>query len=143
MRDVGRKKLYDAEDASQLIQWGREFNSLEECQRYVNNILRSKWFKKRYPKIKKIDVRPYRGEGAQSSGRIISLSQSAMNSPYLLHEIAHHAATIPVGHGWEFAEALLCLVRRFLGKQAFRALRTNFRESGVKYFSPRGKYERK
>jgi putative metallohydrolase (TIGR04338 family) len=54
-------------------------------------------------------------------------------APVVLHELAHLLSPSPEPHGPAFCGAELWLVRRFLGFDAYGALRSAFDRAGVRY----------
>ena len=61
----------------------------------------------------------------------------------ILHELAHvihwrqHGGRYEAGHGWQFCDIYLQLIRYQLGPDAHAALRDAFKANRVKYTKPR------
>lgn len=150
-RDNRREKLYRAErKLCDTPLEGQRFESVDQMQKYIDNLIAQKWFKKTWPNV--IDrVTIHCGAGnrratcSHTSGflrrPVIKMPIWARSELILLHELAH--ALTPnrcAAHGWEFAKAYLRLVKNRLGSEAEKALKKSFREHKVK-FSPKKKRE--
>lgn len=146
-RDNQRAKLYKAEreafkgkfPCDELHDW-----SVEDCQRYVDKIQKSKWWKKRcrfYPRIIVGDGRGHRRAVAYhmtlSRNPGIALPLWSRKEWVILHELAHHLVyghhpNGSAAHGREFAKEFLALVRRWLGPEEAKALKAAFKANRVK-----------
>jgi len=130
-----QERLYAAEAetiAGLGLRWGR----LPDARAYVSGLIESEWFGERWPHFLRCDVER-RGSGSVWStchrldddgpgGRptegIILVADGALLQPVVLHELAHLLVAPDAGHGPDFAETLLTLVRREMGFFAFAAL---------------------
>lgn len=138
-RDSYRTALYKAERECGVVNWKvSEPVSIEIAQKYVDSIVKSPWFKKHYRSVTYIKVKPGRGGGV-AYWRSISLGVKARRCEgVIIHEIAHicaeadHSHAI-AHHGEEFATTYLTLVKRFLGKEKYEALRLAFIRNGVPF----------
>lgn len=138
MRDSQRKRVYDAE-AGLLSTSGILFKDIEEVQRYVDRVCASKWWHKNaaHPN-QHIDITQRRGYGGTAWGaHRIELGKHALKQTLVLHEMAHCGAPAGAHHNWQFCDFYLRLVRRFLGRKAWIALRSAFKWHKVKVRGPR------
>lgn len=132
-RDGQRQRLYRSERA---VPHGDRFTSVAHCQAYVEDRLRSPWWRNSCPDIPSVTVtdgRSRRHAGAVRSRRIIKLPRWSRTELTILHELAHIAT--PEGcaaHGPEYARTYLELVRRFMGREAGAELRKAFQSHRVK-----------
>jgi putative metallohydrolase (TIGR04338 family) len=151
-KDYGRQNLYSAEEASNLWRFAEEgFDSVKQCQAYVDRVLETKWWKKRYKHIKHIFVykrsyawsyaeeRPPTTENMTEKQKntkwqgAINLTRFSMDKCTILHELAHFAVGLENGHNEDFCTALLAINRRFLGVEAATILEKNYKKHNVKY----------
>jgi putative metallohydrolase (TIGR04338 family) len=126
--------LYAAEAESvegRGITWPR----LADAQRHLDGLLASEWFAARWPHFAHATVRrrghgavwslgialDHAGPGGRPSEGVI-LVAGPLRQPVLLHELAHLLAHEGAGHGPEFAETLLTLVRSDMGFPVFAEL---------------------
>jgi hypothetical protein len=127
--------LYAAEAAS-IEAWGMTWTRLAPARAYVGGLVSSEWFFERWPWFVRCAIER-RGEGARWStmsrldddgpgGRptegVILVAGREIAQPVLLHELAHLVAAPDVGHGPEFADILLALVRKEMGFFAYAEL---------------------
>jgi putative metallohydrolase (TIGR04338 family) len=123
--------VYAGEDAA-LADAGRAFRDLSEVRAYVEALVASDWWADRWPRIDSIPVGRTRsarfgGYAVEETGEI---RLGPLREPVLLHEIAH-VVTPGGGHGQDFVDALLALVRERLGFHTYGALLAEFRGRGV------------
>lgn len=115
-RDSQRSRLYAAE---RTLRAGRKFPSVEACQEYVDSVLASSSWMRRFPRVRAIRVTDGRGRrhaGAFVNSAKIALPKWSRSRLIILHELAHHAAPRSApAHGPEFARIYLDLVLEFLG----------------------------
>lgn len=148
-RDSQRSKVYIAERAAGLQlpsstkrDWAM---SIEECQQYVNKMLNSAYFKRKYWKHSTLEIRVLEGRNGGRATRqgfgqsVIFLGVWARQEFVIIHEVAHHVAGLSHGHDWRFCEVELDLVRHFMGKEAHDKLKASFKEHKVKFRQPRPK----
>lgn len=131
-RDSQRAALYAAEN---FIREVRHFPEISNCQRYVDEVLRSRWWKIRYPHIEHVLVRSGRGQSAIATPGpfTIALPRAMRTDRTMLHELCHFATPWRhASHGPEFARIYLQLVRRFIGARSARSLRGAFQIFGVR-----------
>lgn len=91
--------------------------TVEECQTYVNRIVRSDWWLRR-SRDTHIQVKDGRGRRSACavvdwSGRVIKLPLWARTPETILHELAHHLAGLQAGHTAGFKAAYYALAKRF------------------------------
>ena len=159
-RDSQRSKLYKSEwEASSSYEKELSvFQSMSECQNYVDKILKSKWFRKHWPEVEEIYVNPGKGcVRANASrtvcekrlytkeGRIkekkkyvvgeIKLPKWAREDWIILHEVCHVVTCYSkyAAHGREYASNYLKLVQHFIGKEYSDELKRAFKRNRVKY----------
>ncbi|MCA1846964.1 MAG: hypothetical protein LC792_27965 [Actinobacteria bacterium] len=123
--------VYAGEDAA-LADAGRVFRDLREVRAYVEGLVASDWWADRWPHIDSIPVGRTRsarfgGYAVEGTGEI---RLGSLRESVLLHEIAH-VVTPGGGHGPDFVDALLALVRERLGFPTYGALLAEFRGRGV------------
>lgn len=134
MKDSQRQKVYDAEHFLQDV--SHRFESLDEMQRYADNFIRSKWFRKRYW-IKTITIKS--GAGFRKAtcygtyNAVLYMPVWSRTEAVLLHEIAHAAAPASEMHGREFARIFVELVGHKMGQGAASRLKDSFRAHGVTF----------
>lgn len=134
MRDSGRQKQYRAEWES--IDKSRGIPSEKEAQRYVDRLIQTKWWQRRWPEVRRIMVsyNPRLHGGIAYGGlSYIELGGYGRREMVLLHEVAHIVTPIRgcKPHGPAFARNLLALVRMKLGEDAESQLREGYRTAGV------------
>lgn len=140
-RDSERQKTYEAEWRYQANHGsGREFTDINEVQKYVDNITKSKTYSKLVAEGSNIErlftsnrvkvATKYRNTGRGTAGRAtqghITLdTKVGMNQYTILHELAHC-----VGHwhhGRSFRQCLLKLVSRFMSAADAQFLKEEFK----------------
>lgn len=147
-RDSQKSKLYAAErealEGLVAEQWGA--GEVAVIQAWVDKILSSAWWRRRYPSVRKVVVEDGAGHRSAMAKRrdlrlIIELPLWARKDWVVLHELAHHATDAKhwgvAAHGREFARVYVELVEHIMSKEAGDALRAAFREGKVKYSKPR------
>jgi len=140
-RDSQRSRVYRAE---RTVPPDKFFNDIEEVREYVDKIVSSRWWKNRYPWVKKVFVE-HRTRGCNALGYApslfctagrISLPRWAWNNITVLHELAH-TVVIPrptiASHGPEYCKTLLALVDRWGPSEGGKQLRAAFKQHRVKY----------
>jgi len=146
-RDSQRNKLYLAERALWVnAEEPDKKLTISEMQTFVNRLVASAWFQRRYPGVLTIEVTDGRARrsaagiyhGWAHSGEI-RMPRWSRNHIVMLHEVAHvcvdstKAHHAIASHGREFAATFIELVDHCLGKETGRVLRSSFRERGVKW----------
>lgn len=138
--DSQRSKLYKAEMC--IRHKGRKFESIAEVQMYLDKILASAWFKRRYS-MKAVRVQSGRGCYASGNSPTITLAKWGLNEAVVLHELSHLVTDRTYGtygiqaHGREFAKTFLELVRHKMGDEIWRTLKDSFAKARVKHTLPR------
>jgi putative metallohydrolase (TIGR04338 family) len=135
-RGLGARQaaLYAAE-AESIEGAGVTWARLADAQRDLDRLVASEWFAERWPHFGRATVRR-RGRGATWSLGLpldhagpratategVILVAGPLRQPVVLHELAHLLVPDGDGHGPEFAETLLTLVRAEMGFPAFAEL---------------------
>lgn len=141
-RDSQRQKVYDAENEA-IRHTGRSFGSIEEIQSYVDRLVGSAWWGRRYSDRRIVVQSKHHGTAtANYTGSRINLPRWAWTEDVVLHEIAHIATNRQWGtqipaHGRHFAKVYLELVRHKMGKDAGARLKAAFAKHKVKHSLPR------
>jgi len=139
-RDSQRSRVYAAE---QSLRWHyTEVHTAPDwlawAQNYCNRIVASRWWAKNIGRGWTVELRPIKGRRAFYRGAgVIDLPKSRANPATLLHELGHHGTPV-LSHGPHFTSLHLRLVRRWLGRAAWRELRQAYREHSVHYRAPNG-----
>lgn len=136
MRDSQKSRVFWAEAV--LNDKSKRFETVEECRVYLNKIWVSKWARKKFQNIVLYRGLPkiYDGRGTRIARGGLSdfnFPRWARKESTLLHELAHALAPIEEKHGRKFAEILLMLVGRWMGKECHDLLKASFKEKGVKF----------
>jgi putative metallohydrolase (TIGR04338 family) len=145
-RDNQRQKVYDSEHSAFGLRSNHTTLTIAECQALVARIYASPWTKKTFGDAAYFvpQVVASRGggraRGAGTSWPMIELGVYGRCRWVVIHEVAHHLVSRYVAaHGWEFCEAYLKLVSHFIGTDAAKRLKTEFKAHRVKYTRPRPK----
>ena len=150
-KDSERQKTYEAEWRYQANHGsGREFTDINEVQKYVDKITKSKTYSKLVAEGSNIErlftnnrvkvATKYRNTGRGTAGRAtqghITLdTKVGMNEYTVLHELAHC-----VGHwhhGRSFRQCLLKLVSRFMSAADAQFLKEEFKAGKLSYGNAR------
>jgi putative metallohydrolase (TIGR04338 family) len=151
-RDSQRQRLYTAQALSGLHGGGNDM-SIKEAQKFVNKVLSHQGTKKLYEKYMftfdnypaEIIVESGSGNHATmrhrdwSLVRLIRLNTHGRNKFIILHEIAHHLVWGREAHGPEFADTLISLTSKYIGKEESQKLKDAFAEKRVKVMTKSGK----
>jgi len=123
--------VYASEEAA-LAGAGQDFRNLGEVRAYVDELVASDWWADRWPHIEAIPVARSRSErlDGYAVGATGEVRLSRLREPVVLHEVAH-VVTPGAGHGPDFVDALLALVRERLGFHAYGALLAELRDRHV------------
>lgn len=141
IRDYQVSKVYKAENntsAGSIKKKKNYFKNRANMQIFVDKIINSKWFKKRYIIWNKIYIKqPHRNRKyceADTDNATIWISDKWNIKQIILHELAHFAnpEAAPY-HGKEFCSIYLEFVKRWLGKREYKELKNNFKKYGVDY----------
>lgn len=144
--DTEKTKTYKAEWAFQgKYKDIKDFGNIVEAQKYAAKVCKSKTWKKLFlekgRKVSEIQVvqkqrSTGRGTAGWASGRKVTLDQLCGLDEYtLLHEMAHCLGNWH--HGRQFRRDLLKLVSRFMGTDAAKALKAEFKERKLACGEPR------
>ena len=136
-------KLIEIEDS---FKFDPKLLKLSACQAYVDQLVKSAWFQRRWPIVEHIRVKD--GRGARSAyseywSSSISLPLWARNQAVILHEVAHQCTDSKTRcvapHGREFAQTLIALVEHKLGKEEAAKLKAEFTKNRVPWRKARAK----
>jgi len=148
-RDSQRQKLYDAElkvfgDSTGRRPVEDDLATVAQMQAFVDKLMASAWWARRWPRVRCIEVRPGFGHSRATGSfwsKVVQMPKWARSRNVLVHEIAHCVSSPMEGgaHGWFFASNYLDLVEHVFGKATADELRASFKEHRVKYTAPRAK----
>lgn len=155
IRDTQRKRAYRAEDKALPTMEQRRFADIGEVARYCRDLMSTTWFQRRWPEFKRLDLfyRPHlRAANANSidydrsiGGHCNFGAWALGNRPgrvrperlggewLVLHELAHAIAQRRHKHDALWARIYLELVGFKMGREAYNALRDQFRQHKVRY----------
>lgn len=129
--DSQRERVYAAE---QMLGDEPIFKSLPLTQAWIDEVVASDWWNKKFPKIKKIIALDGRGRVKGIAGRLtpeigyVRLPKRTRYRLYILHEIAHVSQPFwSACHGREFCRTFLLLVRKWMSREKAHELRRAFR----------------
>jgi len=129
-----QEQLYAAE-AETIADLGLRWRRLRDVRAYLDRLVESEWFAQRWPHFVRCAVER-RGSGSvwstchrldhdgpdeRATEGVVLLSDGALRQPVVLHELAHLLLPPESGHGPDFAETMLTLVRGEMGFFAFAA----------------------
>lgn len=147
-RDSQRQRVYDAEKFLQDV--GPRMETVAEIQAYVDHLLSSAWFRRRWPRVarKGIEVRDGRGRRRAVAETIwgvnlIRMPAWSRSKAVILHEVAHHCTDEAHGlrdvaaHGWQFAGTLLELVTHEMDDVYGMHLKDRYKAEKVRFKAPR------
>lgn len=135
MKDLQRQRVYNAEhrvfneNALGIIR----FKTLDDIERYVKRVTDSEIWKARGGPAK-VPVRLKRPNAVKShasSDGSISIERNQANSHIILHELAHILAGVDKGHGPEYCDCYLALIREFIGNHTADKLQATFLDHQV------------
>lgn len=136
-RDSQRQRLYDAEYFFRYMNEvdNPQFDSIQGISDYVNRIVNSAWFIKRWGKpLGKIGVYENRGGCWASRYRGIHLAKWGWNKVVVLHELSHVLTISGVpSHGRYFARTILEIIGHEMGSQARELLKESYRRNKVRF----------
>jgi putative metallohydrolase (TIGR04338 family) len=133
-------ELY-ASEAS--IPRGREFTSVEEMQRWVDDLRENPWWERFYPQVLRVEA-VFKPSGSCScggwtpsmGGGRIEMLPCHRNELVVCHELAHVLAAARFkskAHCPWFAKTYLELVYLVMGTEAWTALRESFVAGGISF----------
>lgn len=139
-KDSSKTKVYNVEwKFERLLRdeglWKR-YNTLEECQSYIDRILKTKKWKKISKTMGPVQAEQMKNmSNGATAGRAwygsVRLSPSTgFNQYVILHELAHCAGHMH--HDISFRNCLVELVSCFIGRDYGQTLKKMFKESGLK-----------
>lgn len=134
--DPQREACYRAEHEA-LSGSGRAFSRFSDVEAWVESVVSAPAWLDGFPDAP-VEVRVQRRSrsaryaAAERRTATIWIPAGSWTSPVVVHELAHLAVDVD-DHGPLFAGALLTLVRRFVGFDAYGALSAAFDRRGVDY----------
>lgn len=139
-RDSYKQRVYLAEAQALPVYPTDRFKSLEEAEEFIRKVLGSRWRKKRFPHCAILTVTKHHAYRATGGATNINLPASwSWTKPTALHETAHyllrqsHDFYRRATHGREYCGLMLELVRRFMGSEAGKRLRSEYVKRGIPY----------
>jgi putative metallohydrolase (TIGR04338 family) len=146
-RDSQKSRVYAAERAAFPDYFNRRsamagFHSVTECEIWVNRQLQKPLVRRKLVEIgirswpKPVRVTDSGGKGGASASRLLStiyVSGYYRNPVVLLHELAHLLTPSDPGHGWQYAQAYLTLIRWVMGAHAAKQLTAAFKAKRVRF----------
>lgn len=129
-RDSQRARVYKAEN--ELVWYRtREFDSLEEVERYVNSLTGKAWFKKMYGS-RKVKVEPKRNNAKARGGYgTVWLPRWAWTKGIIAHEVAHAVKYTDPWHSPVFCGHFIFLVEKTMGADKAMDLKRAFLRNKV------------
>ena len=137
-RDSQKQKVYNTENHLRncFNDENIKFDSIEKIKHYVNKLLKSAWFIRRWGKRENPTIIEIPGNTAYGSrGRnILSLPKWGWNKIVVLHELAHVIGMFDCGtsHGRYFCRTLLELIGHELSLKAGQFLKKRFIAAGIR-----------
>jgi putative metallohydrolase (TIGR04338 family) len=147
--DLQMIRLYEAQESlpgSDVL----DFTSKEEVRAYIRSVLRARWFKRRYPDVKKVRIKlPGNRNHLATAERFgpfghLYLPTWAWNKLYIAHELAH-ICTPPLDktetepgraiHSREFVGTQLYLTKRLCGEEVCAILKKELLKHNVDWDS--------
>lgn len=134
-RDFQRQRIYNAEFDRDFIAFDKRFWKKADTLKFTKKVLRSAYWKKRYPTmgvdVVKITFRNCRGSMAYPQIEKIRFGTRYMSKSVVIHELTH-LITNGDHHGEQFAKVYLELVKHYCGKACWKALKDAFKVHKVK-----------
>lgn len=134
MSDPDQDACYAAEAATGLEQTSRRLTCTAEARTLLESVLADPVVRKLFPAAKaSVDVKFTTNQTTSWSSNDddrVRLGMNGRNAYVALHEMAHQLTPGP-GHGVLFRICLLCLVRRFIGVEAWANLKYEFARAGL------------
>jgi len=134
--DPQRKKVYEAESS---VGQGKGFYSVKGMQKYINNIVKSEWFKKNFD----IDhVQVYEQKKASYACAFIPcprigaiwIPKKMFKELTVLHELSHIVTSLNVPyHGTLFVSNYIKLVKEYMGKKKAIQISERFKTYNVRW----------
>lgn len=122
---VAQAAMYSAEKVLHLQ--GRAWARLSDVQVYVDSLIDTDWFFENFPEVMTVSLSRCRSRWSLAGalcegGGDIFIGAGGMTQPVILHELAHLCTPETVGHGPQFAQVYLKLVRHEMGFLAYSDL---------------------
>ena len=131
-KDSTQSKVYTSESTYRRKYGnGTRFKSIEECEKYVKRVTKSKLWKElangKHISVSKNKCRRWAG---RAWGSHIDLAPSGYNQYTILHELAHCCGNMH--HDVSFRRDLVRLISRFVGSEQAKYLKQCFLSDGLK-----------
>jgi len=131
-KDSTQSKVYASESKYRRKYGnGTRFKSIEECEKYVKRVTKSKLWKElansKHISVSKNKCRRWAG---RAWGSHIDLAPSGYNQYTILHELAHCSGNMH--HDISFRRDLVRLISRFVGREQAKYLKQCFLKDGLK-----------
>lgn len=143
MRDSQRSKVYKSERCLDSFNGGERYEKVADIERYLKKVVKQKWFQKRWPWVRFVQVLPGQGRSSACGGvawhrqPYMKLPKWARTKLVIMHELAHGLTSRHAAHGREFCAVYLQLVHHYIGKEEAMLLKAAFRKNRVKYTQAR------
>jgi len=146
-RDSQRQKVYDSEvifntktkeNFLEIYEKAIKKMTLDEIEEYCLKLIDLKWFQKRWPQVKGVNLGD--GRSRRSACAVLNGKEAKMTFPVytrykimVLHELSHACDMSNAGwHGRPFCRIYLELIRHELGDAAWRVMKECFKQKKVK-----------
>ena len=138
-RDSQRSKVYKAERV--LGDGDIRLETVDEITAYLNKLMNSAWYQRRWPNATAIRVKDGRSRRRAGASRMpwggeITMPVWSRNRYLVLHELAHIVRPVKPdmsAHDRDFCKVYLELVKHGMGREAWEKLRTSFKAHRVKW----------
>lgn len=142
-RDSQRGKLYTAERKA-FEGAPVDLPEVEDVERFIAHICKLGRIKESFPELEWRSITVGDGRRRRAAGgdaRGIYMPRWSRMRWVVLHELGHtimdRRYRNAVGHGWQYAEIYLTLVRHVMGVDAHDRLKAQFKAHRVRYRKPR------
>lgn len=129
-------KVYNCELNTRHLFNSKRFDTINDCQEYINNIVGRKWFIDQFGKKFKVKLFKSDNDNAQSYyyTREIYLPKWAFSEIVILHELCHLITPPPhAPHGALWAKNYLNFIEHKLGHDQMSLMQEKFNLYKVKY----------
>lgn len=132
-QDSRKQKLYDSERG---VSKGKQFKNLRQATKFLNKVLESSWFQRRFGKIEvKMEMtQGWKKSYCRRTEGLLRMLPQHLNERVILHELVHALTPKPhAGHGRLFCAIYLDFVRHYIGESTYDQLLKGYRREGVQY----------
>lgn len=135
MKDYQKQRVYNSERCV-----GPRLETVPQMQSYVDKMVKSAWWKKRYPRVKRIIVKDGRGRRRACAEygygyMVVKMPKWARNEGVLLHEMAH-TVNMSVKHGPKYVGNYLAMIDKAQGREVCLKQMQSFRNANVDWKMP-------